>query len=128
MFLQQEGGPKGLELTGAASRAFMKRWDRLYLERIRKVGIDILLYGRYLDGSYQIAVVPPTGSRYDAKREQMMIDPKLKDKDIPADERFAGVLKDLANSIMRFITMEADWPSKKYRPKDAHLGYEGVEK
>ena len=88
----------------------------------------MLLYERCVDESIQIAVVPPADSMYDAKREQMMIDPKLEDKDIPADERLAGVLKDIANSIMRCITMEADWPSKKYRPKDAHLGYEGVDK
>ena len=38
VFLQQEGGPIGLELTGAVSRAFMRRWDRLYLKRVKKAG------------------------------------------------------------------------------------------
>ena len=38
VFLQKSGGPIGLELTGAVSRAFMKRWDRLYLERARQAG------------------------------------------------------------------------------------------
>ena len=31
IFLQSEGGPIGLELTGAVSRAYMLRWDREYL-------------------------------------------------------------------------------------------------
>ena len=32
-FLQMSGGPIGLELTGAVSRAYMQRWDRLYLQK-----------------------------------------------------------------------------------------------
>ena len=31
-YLQQEDGPIFHELTGAFSRPFMQRWDRLYLE------------------------------------------------------------------------------------------------
>ena len=29
IFLQEDGGPIGLELTGALSRPFMRRWDKL---------------------------------------------------------------------------------------------------
>ena len=36
IFLQMGGGPIGLELTGAVSRPFMARWDRMYLERVKK--------------------------------------------------------------------------------------------
>ena len=55
-YLQVRGGPIGLELTGALSRPFMARWDRSYLERVRKAGIEMLLYERYVDDSNQAAI------------------------------------------------------------------------
>ena len=51
IFHQKAGGPIGLELTGAVSRAFMKRWDRLYLEKAKNAGIEIKMYERYVDDS-----------------------------------------------------------------------------
>ena len=57
IFLQTDGGPIGLELTGALSRPFMMRWDRLYLTKVQEAGIQMLLYTRYVDDSNQIAVL-----------------------------------------------------------------------
>ena len=34
VYLQSEGGAIGLELTGAASRLFMQKWDRDYLRKV----------------------------------------------------------------------------------------------
>ena len=111
-FLQQSGGPIGLELTGAVSRAFMHRWDNLYIERVRKSGIKMKLYERYVDDSNQVAVVPPPGSIYDDRENKIIIDPQKDDKDVPDDERLAKLLLEIANSIMECVKMEGDWPSK----------------
>ena len=73
-YLQVRGGPIGLELTGAVSRPFMARWDRLYLERVRKAGIEMLLYERYVDDSNQAAVTPAPGTRYNHERKKIMLD------------------------------------------------------
>ena len=43
MFLQSAGGPIGLELTGAVSRPFMARWDRLYLEKVKQAGGKMMM-------------------------------------------------------------------------------------
>ena len=51
VFLQLSGGPIGLELTGAVSRPFMARWDRMYLENVERAGMKIILYERYVDDS-----------------------------------------------------------------------------
>ena len=64
-YLQMEGGPIGLELTGAVSRAFMMSWDRKYLEMVRKAGLKMRMYQRYIDDSNQAADVPQPGSKYD---------------------------------------------------------------
>ena len=57
-------------------------------------------------------MVPPKGARYDKDTEKIVIDPVQPDDDTQPDERLAKVLVDIANSIMKCIQMEADWPSK----------------
>ena len=111
-FQQQAGGPIGLELTGAVSRAFMHRWDKLYLEKVEKAGIQMKMYKRYVDDSNQVAVVPPPNSKYNVNEEKIVIDPELDDQNIPKDQRLAEILMNIANSVMNCITMEGDWPSK----------------
>ena len=49
---------------------------------------------------------------YDKDTEKIVIDPVQPDDDTQPDERLAKVLVDIANSIMKCIQMEADWPSK----------------
>ena len=112
LFLQLEGGPIGLELTGAVSRPFMLRWDRLYLERVEEAGMKMMLYKRYVDDSNQTAVVPPVGSVYDKEKRKVVISEEQHDQSVPEDERLALVLLDIANSIMRCVGMEADTPSR----------------
>ena len=111
-YLQKEGGPIGLELTGAVSRAFMWRWDRMYLERVREAGIKMPLYERYVDDSNQVAVVPERGARYDKESKRVIIDESGVKEDEERDERLARVLLEIANDIIPCIKMEADWPSK----------------
>ena len=60
-YLQMSGGPIGLELTGTVSRAFMLRWDKLYLQRVKKAGMKMTMYERYVDDSNQAAEVPIPG-------------------------------------------------------------------
>ena len=110
VFLQKSGGPIGLELTGAVSRAFMKRWDRLYLERARQAGVEMKVYERYVDDSNQVAVAPPEGARYSKETKKVVIEESEETQ--ADDERLANILRDIANSIMPCIQMEADWPSK----------------
>ena len=112
IFLQSAGGPIGLELTGAVSRPFMARWDRLYLEKVRKAGGEIMLFERYVDDSNQIGKAPPKGAKYDRATERIVVDQNIAEENTEPDERMARVLVDIANSIVECIKMEADWPSK----------------
>ena len=116
-YLQKEGGPIGLELTGAASRAFMWRWDRLYLEKAQKAGIEIKKYERYVDDSNQIVVIPPKGAKYDMEKEEIVIDEEQMHIEEEDDARIARVLLDIANNVMPCIKMEAEWPTKTEKKK-----------
>ena len=111
-YQQAEGGPIGLELTGAVSRAFMWRWDNLYKKKAKQAGIDILLYERYVDDSNQVAAVPEKGATYNKDTKKITIDEDIKEIEENDDERLARVLIEIANDVMPCITMEADWPSK----------------
>ena len=118
IFLQKGGGPIGLELTGAVSRAFMARWDKLYLKRVKDAGIKMHMYERYVDDSNQVATVPPKGAKYD-KRKKKVIVKEIEKEDVEAvdsakekEERLTSILKEIANDVMPCIEMEADWPEK----------------
>ena len=112
VYLQTEGGPIGLELTGAVSRPFMQKWDLLYLEKIRVAGILMRMYKRYVDDSNQIAVVPEPGSRYDENTGRVISDGQGLGAEVEEDERLAWILKGIANTVMEGIEMEAEYPSK----------------
>ena len=121
VFLQKGGGPIGLELTGAVSRAFMARWDKLYLERVQNAGMVMKVYERYVDDSNQVAEVLPPGSVYNAEMKKVVLDHDIDDQQVPEDERMAKILLSIANSIMPCVVMEGDWPSKNTDSKMAIL-------
>ena len=99
-------------LTGAVARPFMLRWDRLYLKLVKKSGMEMLMYDRYIDDSNQAAVVPPPGAHYDKDNKKVIVDPNYMIQNEMEDKRMARVLKDIANSVMPGIVMEEDFPSK----------------
>ena len=100
---QAEGGAIGLELTGAVSRPFMIRWDRLYLEKVRKAGVTMRMYERYIDDSNQIAVVPPPGAKYDGNKNKVVIDIENINENEQDEDRLARILTDIANTIQEGI-------------------------
>ena len=113
IYHQQAGGSIGLELTGAVSRPFMLRWDKLYKDKVERAGIDIRLYERYVDDSNQVVTVPAPGSVYDAVSEKVVIDANQVEADIATsdDVRTARVMTDIANTVIPGIIMEFDVPS-----------------
>ena len=108
-YLQVSGGPIGLELTGSVSRAYMLRWDKLYLQKVKRLGLKMTLYERYIDDSNQAAEVPPPGSIFDAVKNQVVVDLNLARADDDKEARLARVLKGVADDIIPEIKMVADF-------------------
>ena len=73
IYLQTQGGPIGLEITGAVCRPFMMSWDRRYLRMVKEAGIRMPLYKRYIDDSNQLGRVPQEGSKYDANIKRIVV-------------------------------------------------------
>ena len=78
---QTNRGPIGLELTGAVSRAFMPRWDKMYKDSVAKAWIRMSTYERYVYvvDSNQVVVVPPPGTEYDKERGRTVVKPNRQD-------------------------------------------------
>ena len=113
MYLQVSGGPIGLQLTGAVSRAYMMRWDRQYLDKVKRSGISMMMYERYVDDSDQTAVVPPPGAVFNAQSKKVEVDENLAINDDNEEARLARVLKCIANDVNnRVIVMVVDYPTK----------------
>ena len=93
------------------------RWDRMYLEKARKAGVEIEMYQRYVDDSNQIDIVPPKGAKYDIKEKKVQIDHNLIELEEEDDKRIARILTEIANDVMPCIKMEADWPTKNEKKK-----------
>ena len=121
MYQQMAGGSIGLELTGAVARPFMLMYDDLYKMSVRKAGMSLMMYERYIDDSNQVAVVPPPGSKYDTVSKKVITDENLVDIYENDDERTARVLTDIANDVMPGIIMEFDVPSRNNDDKMAIL-------
>ena len=89
------------------------------MERVEQSGMELLLFKRYVDDSNQIGKVPPKGAKYDKSSRKVVVDPEQQETDTSQpDERLARVLLEIANSIMKCVQMEADWPTKN---KDSRL-------
>ena len=115
------GGSIELELTGAVASPFMLMYAVMYKNNVRKAGMKLMIYERYIDDSNQVAEVPPPGSKYERNSNKVIIDPDLDNIHENDDERTAIILTDIANDVMPGIVMEYDVPTKNTDDKMAIL-------
>ena len=112
VFKQSDGGPIGDELSQAVARVVMGWWDSQFLKKCEEVGIDIMMYKRYVDDTNKVFVPPALGSEF---RDGQIVVNELKaveDANRPRDQVAAELLTSIANSISSMIKMEADTCSK----------------
>ena len=138
-YLQKAGGAIGLELTGAVSRPSMMKWDSIYLEKVRRAGIEMKLYRRYIDDSNQVVKVPQRGYVYDVNQKKLVYD-EVEIGEENDEERIAKMLKVIANEVMDGIEMESDFPTnnndgkmpildmKVWMSRENHILYQHYEK
>ena len=49
--------------------------------------------------------------KYNEERGKLVVDPHLRDNDVPAGKRLSRILLSIANSVMECVKMKADWQS-----------------
>ena len=95
----------------------MSRWTRQLKYNLAQATEDIddfelYVLKYYVDDNNLVMEAIPPGYKLIEGRLRLMEDRVENDRAIPADERTAKVVKQLANDICRFIQMEVDYPSR----------------
>ena len=110
VYLQQEGGPIGLELTGAIARVYMLWWDNQLKIKIGNAGLEwqMYFYMRYVDDANIVGEIMEPGIRYENDKLVKKQRHVEEDRAIPDDIRTAKVLQAIANSICDFVQVEID--------------------
>ena len=72
IYVQNDGGAIGSDLTGEIARLVMAVWDTKFLKILKNTGIYIDMYKRYVDD--QIDTLPPItpGWRYSTAMKRMV--------------------------------------------------------
>ena len=114
--LQSGGGPIGLKLSGAVGRVFMGYWCRKFKEKLINattslVDFAIHLYKFYVDDHTLVTEALPPGARLVEGKVEVMEEEVEGDTLVPADERTARIVQDIANTVCQYTTMEVDYPS-----------------
>ena len=105
---QTDGGPIGLQLTGAIARIVMLWWDDQFLGVASTAGIVIDMYERFIDDSNLVTEVIEAGWKFCSETRRMIFQEDLvqNESTVEDDRRTALVIKDIANSVHPMIQME----------------------
>ena len=110
---QTDGGPIGLQLTGAIARVVMLWWDEKFLEVASTAGVGIDMYERFVDDSNLVSETIEAGWGFckETGRLAFVEDKVAEDSSMEEDKRTSLVIKDIANSVHPMIQMEEDYQS-----------------
>ena len=111
IFRQGDGLPIGLDLSVEVASIYMSLWDRKFLTTLKKLGIKVGLYKRYVDDTVIILEKINPGWKYDPRGKKMVYDPNLANLVTEDDARTFGILRTIANSIDKDIQMTSEVPS-----------------
>ena len=114
-YLQQDGSPIGLDLSGEIGRLVMAQFDMDFMDRCEKSRIHVDLNQRYVDDDDLVQPAIPPGYKV-GQSGLIEFRKEWEDLDIseglPDDERTTNVMVSLANQIDPNIVMTGDCPSK----------------
>ena len=111
---QQDGGPIGLELTGALADLFMLYWDRKFLNKLEELFINVKGYKRFKDDTD--IMLEPVDRKMKFEEGHLALKTKEeieKEIGLEDDEISMKVVKDVADSIEEMIETEVDFPTNK---------------
>ena len=92
------------------SEIYMLSFDRKFLEKLKKLGLEVLLYSRYVD---DITVECPAirkGWSYDPESDTLKYDGE-KTCQLENDARTLGILGEIASSIDPNLKFTVDFPT-----------------
>ena len=108
--IQKKGGPIGLALTGEVADCYMLNWDKMFLKKLKSIGINPHVYSRLKDDIVIACEALEKGSLY--KNGNIIIDDLKKVQDeCKTDTKITmEVLQTIANEIDAMLTFTIDTP------------------
>ena len=114
---QRSGGPIGLSLTGDIADCYLIGWDKIFIEKLKSLGIDPILYERFKDDITLIVECLEKGSKYEngvivLDTEKKKIDEEKIDEHVTME-----VIVEIAQSIDGMIKFTYDIPDNHKNKK-----------
>ena len=117
-YRQLDGASMGMDLAVELCLIYMLVWDKMFLNKVESLNINLPLYARYVDDGGLGLHAIQQGWSYNAERNIMEFSGQLHtEDDRPDDARTMDILKNIANSIDPEIQMEVDYPSNHINGK-----------
>ena len=110
IYHQREGSAIGVDLSVESCSLYMTNWDQKFLGKLKKLGISIDMYFRYVDDTVLGLREIHHGWSYDRKKGVMTFD-RFKQKTQAGDHHTFEQLQMIANSLDKDIQMTFDVPS-----------------
>lgn len=108
--MQSSGGPIGLALTGEVADCYMLRWDERFKDKLKMLGIKLLLYSRLKDDILIATECLEKGTKF-SQGKLVLDEQKEKEDENKTDTKITmEVLEDVANSVDNMIKFTHDTP------------------
>ena len=129
--VQGEGGAIGVKMTGDLAKAVMVLWDRRFVEKLGRLGVNQKFYCRYIDDQNIVVEVLRPGSRFNKEEDMIEVVEELveSDKEEPGDRRTFEVVREVGDSLEEMIELTADVPSNYVLGREGcHFRHGGVDR
>ena len=111
IFRQTDGSPIGVDLSVETASLVMLFWDSKFLKKLKKLGLRVGLYKRYVDDVFMILNNINPGWYFCVNSKKIKFDPTHASSKLETDARHFEILCKIANSLDENIQMEADFCS-----------------
>ena len=107
---QRSGGPIGLSLTGDIADCYLIGWDKKFIEKLKSLGIDLILYERFKDDITIITECLEKGSKYENGEIVVDMEKKKSDAERSDGDVTMEIIVEIAQSIDGIIKFTYDIP------------------
>ena len=109
IYKQESGGPIGLNLTGTIAQVFMLWWDKKFKDKLKQLGVEVLLYKRYVDDINMCTVEIEEDVRYE---NGQVIRSERNGTIDPGDARTFELIRRIGDDVHESVELEVDYASK----------------
>ena len=116
LYLQSDGGPIGLRLTGACAKVVMAQWSVKVSEILERSHVEIWLSGGYIDDIRYLTSRIDSGWRYNKKENRITYSEEWEEEDeklgYSQEKKTSAVILEVMNSINKELTFTTEIPEE----------------